>query len=116
MKGRLVLTALVTSAVAAGGCFLVTGSTSGYTQEPSSSEGGCEGAADCTGDGGAQICCFISTSLSSTCQGAPCGAGNVQLCAKSAECTDAACTSQSCSIEGTSYEVRACGAISGCTP
>jgi hypothetical protein len=112
MASRPFVIALAMAVIAAAGCFLVTGSTSGYTQE--APEGGCEAAADC--DGG--VCCLSSTSFSASCQMAPCGSTEVQLCAEKSECTaDAACLEQSCTAEGMMYSIRTCGkiALSICT-
>jgi hypothetical protein len=109
---------LSTAAVAVAGCFLITGSTSGYSQ--AQAEAGCEAAADCRGDGGAQssVCCFSVTSGAAACQEAgPCGALEVQLCATHAECTQVECLPQSCTLAGTSLSIRACGSIPAiCTP
>jgi len=117
MKRPLVAAALLSSAVAAAGCFIITGSTSGYTEAPATtSEGGCEAATDCTGDGGVEICCLGATTMSASCQAGPCGTAAIQLCAKTAECDDASCTEQSCTFGGATYMLRACGLIPSCTP
>jgi hypothetical protein len=113
MLRRLVLASLSIPGVVASGCFLLTGSTSGYSL--AAAEGGCESAAECENEGGgAQVCCLSATLGASVCQESPCGTSAVQLCAKSAECPDAACLPQSCAFAGTEYPVRACGAIPLC--
>jgi hypothetical protein len=100
------LVALV-AGTAIAGCFLVTGSTSNYTQ--ALPEGGCEAASDCTGEGG--ICC-LSLMSGSQCGQGVCGSGAVQICTDSGECPeDAACVAQTCNYEDASLEVHACGAI-----
>jgi|HubBroStandDraft_2_1064218.scaffolds.fasta_scaffold15469_2 hypothetical protein len=118
MRRRIAVFGVVlslTAATAIAGCFLLTGSTSGYTQVQA--EAGCEAAADCTGDGGAGVCCFSATSGAAACQAAPCGALEVQLCATRAECTQVECIPQSCTLAGASFSVRACGSIPAiCTP
>lgn len=107
MLRRICVASLSIVGVTLGGCFLITGGTGGYTL--AATEGGCESAAECPGDRGAQICC-LSTSGSS-CQMRPCGTHEVQLCSKSAECADAACVPQSCLLSGATIDIRACGVI-----
>jgi hypothetical protein len=109
MWHRIVVGLVLTVGVTVTGCFLITGGTSGYTQ--AAAEGGCESAAECTKDGGAQICCLSATTGGSACQMGPCGTLEVQLCAKSAECDDVACIPQSCMLGVTELEIRACGSI-----
>jgi hypothetical protein len=110
MRSRIAVAALLTAGLMAAGCFLITGSTSGYTQ--ALPEGGCESAAECRGDGEAGTCCLSATSGTSACQLGACGPLQVELCAKAAECADdAGCIRQSCSLGGTELEIQACGSI-----
>ena len=114
MRSRLAVVALahLTVATVVAGCFLITGSTSGYTQ--ATPEGGCEAAVDCTGEGGPQVCCLSAMTVSSMCQ-ARCGALEVQLCAGSTECASASCLAQSCRVDdAATFQLRACGKIPGC--
>jgi hypothetical protein len=89
------------------GCFLVTGTTNGYTQV--TPEGGCEASSDCP-HGSGQVCCIAFSGAS--CQMAPCGDGSIQPCSDSGECGDAGCNSHSCTIEGVPVTLRACGSFS----
>jgi len=117
---------------ACAGCFLVTGSTNGYAipveagpdaqvdraPGPLTTDSGfainCISAAECRGDGGAEICCLEPTSTTAAttnCRRTQCTATlSAQLCATDAECGDAsACIAQRCEFDGTTVVLRACG-------
>ena len=135
MNSRLLVAALVSMGVAAGGCILVTGGTSGYTL--AIPEGGlcqteassaivtcqCASAASCAPDGGAAdggplVCCLgesLAASLVAACKATSCGTSAIQLCETSQECDDAACLSQVCTVSSVTIPVQACGAIPAAT-
>jgi hypothetical protein len=130
--------AAATLLTAGAGCFLLTGSTDGYTLAPPEAgictidassltslgvtlSCGCTSSADC--HAGARFCCFgvsltgTSASGASSCQATACDAAvGAQLCEQSSECVDAACIGQTCTFSELSIPVRACGHVNGCTP
>jgi hypothetical protein len=130
MNGRLLVAALVSMGVAAGGCILVTGGTSGYTL--AIPEAGlcqtdapsalvtceCASAASCAQDGGPVACCLgesLTGSLAAACKATSCGPSAIQLCETSKECDDAACLSQVCTVSSVTIPIQACGAIPAAT-
>lgn len=100
------------AACAAAGCFIVTGGTDGYqlTDAGGLSASGCTGTSDCI-EG--QICCAVLPAP--VCQTGPCALA--QLCNTTKECGDSApgCALQSCQIDGSTYTLQACGALSLCS-
>lgn len=98
--------------LAAAGCFVITGSTDGYQRgtDDAGSAGGCAGSSDC--DAGQVCCAALPTAL---CQAGPCALA--QLCRTTMECGDAApgCAVQSCKLDGSTFTLQACGALSLCS-
>lgn len=108
-------------------CFVITGSTDGYTQTAAvaaSTDAAvacapdaacvaftCVGTSDC--DAGL-VCCLGSSAgaLSSSCQVACLGP---QFCKADSDCDKVTCTSQSCTASGVSLILQACGSVPGCT-
>jgi hypothetical protein len=121
MRRALFAVAFVAAAIGAG-CFVVTGSSDGYSSLPLQGGAACTSAADCA-DAGGGVCCAgpgptrngIPTVLL-TCQPS-CPVATIQICAGNTECNDggAACVIQSCtfSAAGASSAVpfQACGLI-----
>ena len=127
---RAFIAATFVVAAFAGGCFIVTGSSDGYSQASLSSGAGCTSAADCA-DAGGGVCCAapgpptqngIPTVVFSC--AASCPALSIQICGGNSECNDggSACVPQACRFSvktsagtvSSSVPFQSCGLIN-CT-
>jgi hypothetical protein len=119
-------------AAALSACVLITGSTDGYRLSDAGTSGPacaadapcanlsftCSGSANCTTDGGPQVCCLAptSTGADTACSAQPCPALGAQLCQTSEECSGQECVAQLCTFGGEAIMLRACGTILTCSP
>jgi hypothetical protein len=128
MRRLLAAIAIAASSALVCACFIITGSTDGYSQAAAvaaSTDAAvacapdaacvaftCVGTSDC--DAG-QVCCLGSSAsaLTSSCQVACLGP---QFCKTDSDCDKVSCTSQSCTSNGVSLILQACGTLPGCTP
>jgi|SRR5580658_5875625 hypothetical protein len=114
-------------------CVLITGGTDGYQAADAGTSSAtcgadaqcanlsitCSSSADCTTEGGAQVCCLVPTSTSganAACGTSPCPALGAQLCDTSAECGGPECVKQLCMFGGEAIMLNACGTILTCSP
>lgn len=97
------------------GCFIITGSTQGYSVVDSGTA--CTSASDC-GDA-SLICCVTLTTDGpvAACQDTCTGSTSAQFCATNAECkTTGTCLAQQCSLAPDAGTIKACALITqlGC--
>lgn len=132
--GRIAtITGTVAIAAALSACILITGGTDGYRAADAGATSptcgadaqcaniaiGCVSSADCTADGGAQVCCLMPTltsGASAACGAQPCPALGAQLCGTSTECGGSECVEQQCTFGGETIMLQACGTILTCSP